>query len=405
MQDGEREQLEQKANAWATANQTYYVDTRLITDITPLQEVIGVTDMKTYHIVPLATAPGRIDFGYTAATDRSRFALFAQKYPKITCNFYVVSEPGYAELLAKLDVQSLAIRTDDNFASFKKQLQALNKDDTFRLIAQLAYQMNASDIHFEPKATEARLRFRIDGTLHPIISITPEKYKLILTAVQNASSMKWGSDQPQAGRTTLELVGENKTTKPVNIRLETIPTMHGEELVARLLNLDITFLNLDNAQLSKPQRAAVDEIIRRPYGMVLTVGPTGSGKTSMLYSIINAANSPEVKIVTLEDPIEYDLPDTSQISVHSNDNDLFSAKLRAVVRQDPNIIMIGEIRDLDTAKTALQAALTGHLVLSTFHASSAAAAVNRLMDMIGQNPPNLSYPPDNGSTPRAPRLP
>jgi type II secretory ATPase GspE/PulE/Tfp pilus assembly ATPase PilB-like protein len=130
----------------------------------------------------------------------------------------------------------------------------------------------------------------------------------------------------------------------------------------------------------------INQVVNHPHGMVLSVGPTGSGKTSMLYSIINKVNRPELKVVTLEDPVEYVLENCSQIPVSSQDHEMFMDKFRAVLRQDPDVIMLGEIRDLDTAKTALQSSLTGHLVLSTFHANSSAAALSRLMDMIGQNP-------------------
>ncbi len=381
-----RQDEEKKAQAWAESNKTYYVDTRLINDITAISGISSNSDIATFHIIPLAIAPGRIDFGYTDKTDRSRLALFTQKFPGKTCNFYVITESGFDELFSKIDVSSLEMATGNGYKAFADRLLTAHKDDAFRLISQLAYQLDASDIHIEPKAKEARIRFRIDGTLHPIANLANEKYQLILSGLQNMAGMKWGSDMPQGGRISIELVATDRKKTNINMRLETIPTMHGEELIVRLLSMDITYLNLDNMQLTSPQRVAIDDIIARPHGMVLAVGPTGSGKTSMLYSMINKANSPEIKIVTLEDPVEYDLPDTSQIPVRSDKNELFAEKLRAVVRQDPNIVMIGEIRDVDTAKTALQAALTGHLVLSTFHASSAVAAIARLMDMIGQNP-------------------
>jgi type II secretory ATPase GspE/PulE/Tfp pilus assembly ATPase PilB-like protein len=197
---------------------------------------------------------------------------------------------------------------------------------------------------------------------------------------------KWGGDIPQAGRIQLNLISPEGDIVPLNMRLETIPSLYGQDVVIRLFTLNISFLKLDSLALSPKQRALLEKIISHPRGLVLTVGPTGSGKTSSLYAIMNQLNSPEVKIVTLEDPVEYELEGVSQLPVKSEDSELFMEKLRAVLREDPNIIMIGEIRDADTAKTALQAALTGHLVLSTFHASSTASAVTRLMDMIGENP-------------------
>jgi type II secretory ATPase GspE/PulE/Tfp pilus assembly ATPase PilB-like protein len=157
-------------------------------------------------------------------------------------------------------------------------------------------------------------------------------------------------------------------------------------VVVRLFNLSVRFLSLKNLQLSPHHEEVLLRCVSHPRGLVLVVGPTGSGKTSTLYSVMNHLNNPEIKIVTLEDPIEYELDGISQVPVRSDDKQLFTDKLRAVLREDPNVIMIGEIRDADTAKTALQAALTGHLVLSTFHATNASAAISRLIDMINENP-------------------
>jgi type II secretory ATPase GspE/PulE/Tfp pilus assembly ATPase PilB-like protein len=159
------------------------------------------------------------------------------------------------------------------------------------------------------------------------------------------------------------------------------------DVVMRLFNFNLELLKLENLGLDERQRVAVDDVIKHPSGMVLIVGPTGSGKTTTLYSLINTLNSPERKIITLEDPVEYFLPGIVQIPVEGDHNKVgFAERLRAVLRLDPDVVMIGEIRDQDTARTALQAALTGHLVLSTFHASSAAAALTRMLDAIGINP-------------------
>jgi type II secretory ATPase GspE/PulE/Tfp pilus assembly ATPase PilB-like protein len=155
----------------------------------------------------------------------------------------------------------------------------------------------------------------------------------------------------------------------------------------RLFNLKLELFKLDNLSLSPPEMAVVQDIIKRPTGLVIVVGPTGSGKTTTLYSILNSLNTPERKIITLEDPVEYNMPGIVQIPVRGSlESESFAEKLRAVLRLDPDIVMVGEIRDKDTAKTALQGALTGHLVLSTFHAGSSAAALSRMLDMVGINP-------------------
>jgi type II secretory ATPase GspE/PulE/Tfp pilus assembly ATPase PilB-like protein len=173
----------------------------------------------------------------------------------------------------------------------------------------------------------------------------------------------------------------------VNLRVETVPTAFGQDVVMRLFTVKMELLSLDKLGLSEHERAVVDDVIRHPTGLVLVVGPTGSGKTTTLYSLINTLNSDERKIITLEDPVEYFLRGVVQIPVAGDAKETgFAEKLRAVLRLDPDIVMVGEIRDQDTARTALQAALTGHLVLSTFHAGSAAAALTRMLDFIGINP-------------------
>jgi type IV pilus assembly protein PilB len=174
----------------------------------------------------------------------------------------------------------------------------------------------------------------------------------------------------------------------VNLRVESVPAINGMDIVMRLFNMDKTMFNLDRLGLSETERHVVEGIITKPSGLVLAVGPTGSGKTTTLYSVLSSLNNLDRKIITIEDPVEYQFDGVTQISINSKDKGQanFAEQLRAVLRLDPDIVMVGEIRDMDTAKTALQASLTGHLVLSTFHASSAAAAITRLMDIIGENP-------------------
>jgi type II secretory ATPase GspE/PulE/Tfp pilus assembly ATPase PilB-like protein len=180
------------------------------------------------------------------------------------------------------------------------------------------------------------------------------------------------------------------TEVDINLRLETVPTINGIDIVMRLFNMAQESYVLDRLGLSPQERAVVDDIIKQPSGLAMIVGPTGSGKTTTLYSMLNSLNSEERKIITIEDPVEYQFQGITQIPVrHESETGHdtgFADKLRAVLRLDPDIVMVGEIRDMDTARTALQASLTGHLVLSTFHASSASAALTRLMDVIGQNP-------------------
>jgi len=174
----------------------------------------------------------------------------------------------------------------------------------------------------------------------------------------------------------------------VNLRVETVPAINGMDIVLRLFNFDRSMFTLERLGLSEQENKVLQNIIKKPNGLVLVVGPTGSGKTTTLYSILNTLNNEERKIITIEDPVEYQFDGVTQIGVtDSTEGEAnFAGKLRAILRLDPDVVMVGEVRDMDTARTALQASLTGHLVLSTFHAASAAAALTRLMDVIGTNP-------------------
>lgn len=207
-------------------------------------------------------------------------------------------------------------------------------------------------------------------------------------AIASAGNVSTSSAEAQQGHIALKTKLADGRVVDVNVRLETVPTINSMDVVMRLFNMNQDMYNLDRLGLDAKQRQVVDDIIAKPSGLVLVVGPTGSGKTTTLYSMLNSLNSDERKIITIEDPVEYQFSGITQIPVNSKStHELnFAERLRAVLRLDPDIVMVGEIRDMDTARTALQAALTGHLVLSTFHASSAAAALTRLMDVIGENP-------------------
>ncbi|TWP22501.1 type II secretion system protein GspE, partial [TM7 phylum sp. oral taxon 349] len=171
-----------------------------------------------------------------------------------------------------------------------------------------------------------------------------------------------------------------------NIRVETVPTVYGQDAVLRLFNFDESLLNLDLLGIPPRQRREIDEVVSHPRGLMLMVGPTGSGKSTTLYSVLNALNTSDRKLITLEDPVEYSLSGISQIPIDTTHGQSFADGLRSVLRLDPDVVMVGEIRDTDTARTAIQASITGHLVLSSFHANSTSTAFSRMIDMIGVNP-------------------
>jgi type IV pilus assembly protein PilB len=388
MTEEDRSLTETAAQRFAEQIGLEYVDTRTPLDIKPLVGKLTIEGMKAYAVVPLALDKANLTLG---ACEQTRHELIEPLRARLAASGYhvtvkFISQFGWQRLFNRYSIagnQQLLEKGD--FQSFSMQLNQIEPKFMLEPLAQMAYQLGATDIHIEPGANEARIRVRIDGTLHPIITTSPDRYNLFTSDLQIRASIKWGSEEPQGGRISTTIINQDGDETLLNMRLETVPSLHGQDVVIRLFNLSTKYLTLDNLQLTPAQRKVLVRATAHPRGMVLAVGPTGSGKTSTLYSIMNHLNNPEVKIVALEDPVEYELDGISQIPVRSDNKELFMQQLRAVLREDPNIIMIGEIRDADTANTALQAALTGHLVLSTFHATSASAAITRLMDMADQH--------------------
>jgi len=385
MNETERTTIEASTKTWAEQLGLTYFDTTTPVDVTPLIGKLTLEGMTAYQIVPLAVDGTALTVGINDQTDRAQLETLKTRLSAYQVTFNVISRTGWTRIYNRIKLNADQSALSGDYAAFSDRIANAGPKEQFEVIAQLACQLGASDIHLEPAATQARVRFRIDGTLYPIVTLPHERYDLLTSDLQMRAGAKWGADVPQAGRIQLQLITANGDEGPVNMRLETVPSLHGQDVVIRIFNLSVSYLKLDALALSKTQRSLLEKVISHPRGLVLTVGPTGSGKTSSLYAIMNQLNAPDVKIVTLEDPVEYELEGVSQLPVRSEDAELFMEKLRAVLREDPNIIMIGEIRDADTARTALQAALTGHLVLSTFHAANSASAVTRLMDMIGQN--------------------
>lgn len=387
MTEVERQQLETAAQGFAGQIGLEYFDTQPRVDIKPLIGRLTIEGMKAYGIVPLAINGKALTLGISESTNRGLLDNLKARLGAYQISFKFISQYGWQLLYNRYSIASNQdVLESGDFEAYTERINNVEPKFMFEPVAQLAYQLGASDIHIEPAERTARIRFRIDGTLHPIFVLTKDRYDLFTSDLQIRANVKWGSDVPQGGRLDTQIINDDGEMLQLNMRLETVPSLHGQDVVIRLFNLSVKYLTLENLQLSETQLETLLRATRHPRGMVLTVGPTGSGKTSTLYSIMNHLNNPEIKVVTLEDPVEYELEGVSQIPVKSENSQLFIEKLRAVLREDPNIIMIGEIRDADTAKTALQASLTGHLVLSTFHAATAAAAITRMMDMIGQNP-------------------
>jgi general secretion pathway protein E len=235
----------------------------------------------------------------------------------------------------------------------------------------------ASDIHIEPFEQTSVVRFRIDGALRDIVRPRKAIHASLISRIKIMSQLDIAEKRlPQDGRITLRVGG-----KPVDVRVSTLPTGHGERAVLRLLDKEAGRLDLSHLGMSDSLLPQFDKMINQPHGIVLVTGPTGSGKTTTLYAALSRLNASTTNIMTVEDPIEYDLPGIGQTQVNARIDMTFGKALRAILRQDPDVIMIGEIRDLETAQIAVQASLTGHLVLATLHTNDAASAVTRLLDM------------------------
>jgi len=245
------------------------------------------------------------------------------------------------------------------------------------LIIGKAVEIEASDIHIEPFENDLKVRYRIDGVLHNM-EAPPEKLQnAIISRIKIMAKINIAERRlPQDGRIKLRLRG-----KEIDIRVSTIPTIYGESIVLRILDRENVFLYFSKLGFPKNCLEHFEQTINKPYGLLLVTGPTGSGKTTTLYAALNQLNSPEKKIITIEDPIEYQLKGVNQIHVKPQIGLTFASGLRSIVRQDPDIIMVGEIRDAETAGIAIQAALTGHMVFSTVHTNDAAGAISRLSDM------------------------
>jgi type II secretory ATPase GspE/PulE/Tfp pilus assembly ATPase PilB-like protein len=310
---------------------------------------------------------------------------------------YLISEYSFEcafklyALLPKIRKQVAGVEiTEDDFSRALKGLTSLEDlakkaalgsvSEVLTVVISGAVKYRASDIHFEAGEGTAKARYRIDGMLHDIAELSKETWSRVLSRIKLLSGLKINiENKPQDGRFTIFLKDDR-----IEVRVSVIPTAYGESVVMRILRSEAEQISFEELGLTGYAREILEREIKRPAGMILNCGPTGSGKTTTLYAILKTLNTPEVKIFTVEDPIEYKITGVSQSQVDPNHLYNFATALRSVLRHDPDIIMIGEIRDPETNATALQAALTGHLVLSTVHTNNAAAAIPRLISLEGK---------------------
>jgi general secretion pathway protein E len=307
--------------------------------------------------------------------------------PEITAlinRAYQRSVDGVEEMLEGIDDDDIINITEDFEAGAEDVLDIANKAPIIRLVNSIIFEaikMRASDIHFQPFEEKVQCRYRIDGILYDMKVIPKKVQEAITSRIKVMGRMDIAERRlPQDGRTTVR-VGDGE----VDLRISSVPTSHGERIVLRLLDKSQKVFTLEEIGLTQENYDLINSLIHYSHGIILVTGPTGSGKTTTLYAAMSKINSPEKNIITIEDPIEYHLKGISQIQVSSKKGLTFAAGLRSLLRQDPDIMMVGEIRDVETARIAIQSALTGHLVFSTLHTNDSSSAVTRLLD-IGIEP-------------------
>ncbi len=365
------------------------MDAREFPEEPPMVNGISPQTMKQWKVVPLSVTQESVTVAMADPLDiylREVLAgIFRAKVIPKWAEEQDIVTAVYRWYEADVDLEDTedeeAPDLDDSLWDDPEQLRDLASEaPVIRLVNHVisrSLEVKASDIHFEPFRDQLKIRFRIDGVLHDVETVSKRLQpaitsRLKLMAKMNIAEMRL----PQDGR-----IKVREGHREIDIRVSSLPTLFGESIVLRLLNREEVKLELSSLGLSEDICSHFQRIIERPYGMVLVTGPTGSGKTTTLYAVMNRINSPDKKIVTVEDPVEYQLDGINQIQVKSDIGLTFFSALRTILRQDPDVVLIGEIRDSETAEIAVQSALTGHLMFSTLHTNDAASAITRLQEM------------------------
>ena len=348
---------------------------------------------KRYEFIPIREENGRIKTAvanplHLAALDDVRVLLGRDIQPVLVPAKAILSciNQVYdrASDTAQQVIEDLSAESLDLLASELEEpvdlLEATDEAPIIRLINSTLFQAvkdRASDIHIEPFERELEIRYRIDGVMYKILSPPKRFQSSIISRVKIMAGLDIAEKRlPQDGRIGIKIAGRD-----VDIRVSVIPTAHGERVVLRLLDKSTNLLDLEEIGLTTEARQTILQLIQMSHGIVLVTGPTGSGKTTTLYAGLNRINSPTKNIITIEDPIEYQLKGVGQMQVNPKIHLTFASGLRSILRQDPDVIMVGEIRDVETAEIAIHASLTGHLVFSTLHTNDTAGAITRLLDM------------------------
>ncbi|HAE36636.1 MAG: type II secretion system protein E [Candidatus Nomurabacteria bacterium GW2011_GWF2_35_66] len=380
---------------------TKKVDPGLIT--TSILKIIPSETAKTYHFVPIGVANNVLEIGITDPENVQAIDVLTFITAKLDKPFklFLISNSVYSKILEKYDIlgsevgqalseldQEIANAGEDKQKDKKEQKPGELKEEEkitedapiIKIVAVIlrhAVEGNASDIHIEHVGDRIKVRFRVDGILHTSLSLPISVYNGVIARIKILSKLRLDEKRkPQDGGFSAKMEG-----RKIDFRVSTMPAYYGEKVVMRILDSQKGVKPLGDLDMSPENLALVRAALERPYGLILMTGPTGSGKTTTLYSMINELDHEEENVVSLEDPVEYHIDGINQSQVAPEIGYTFASGLRSILRQDPDVIMVGEIRDKETAELAIQAALTGHLVFSTLHTNSAVGAIPRLIDM------------------------
>lgn len=357
-----------------------YLDLKKEKIVPEYLEMIPEAVARTFRFVPVDKVDGKIRLAMVDPADLSAIHL-AEKRLGERIEGCLTLEQDYEDALSYYggsladEFSEIIKLLDDKDLSLEDRDEATIK--IVDLLLEKGYSAKASDIHIEPGVDKIVVRFRIDGVMHKVLTMDKTLADLVMTRIKVMSKLRTDEHRSaQDGKLKFEYSG-----KDIDVRVSIVPITGGENTVLRLLSAKTHNLNLPNVGLGEADFKKVKRAIVKPHGMILVTGPTGSGKTTTLYAVLNILNKEEVHIATIEDPVEYAIDGISQIQVDNKTNLTFAAGLRSILRQDPDIIMIGEIRDSETANIAVNSALTGHLVLSTLHTNDSPTALPRLLDM------------------------
>ena len=391
------ESEEQQAASLAATLGYPYIDLNIFPIDPETLRTIPKEDAVKYELIPIQRAGKNVSLAVSNISnpDLKEYTEKLEKEEGFKLKIYISSKTGFQKTLERYKYIALADNLEDlrltlsgadleefeknlkDVIDLKKRITEIPTTEVINIVMAGAVKMEASDIHFEPQQDGIRLRYRMDGVLQDITNLPSQVYHYILSRVKVLSGMKINiRDIAQDGHFSVEIEGNE-----IDVRVSILPGNFGENIVMRLLNQQAVALKFDDLGLQGLAYDKLREEIKKPNGMILNTGPTGSGKTTTLYAIVNTLNSPEVKIITVEDPVEYKVKGISQTQVSKSRGYTFANALRAIVRQDPDVILVGEIRDDETAQIAVHASLTGHLVLSTLHTNSAIETTPRLIDM------------------------